>query len=160
MGRRRTAAPALLACALALVLPALALWGCGSSAKPRLTRAQLTSRANAICRKVSSKLQAATGGKSISTPQQVHSLAAKLSDFEQTSLAELGELVPPPALEADWKRFVAGAQALAENTAKLSEQSSVAGPATQRLLASSEATQKQMVAIAKRTGLTDCEQVA
>lgn len=154
------AAPALRTCALALVLLALAVCGCGSSTKPRLTRAQLTSRANAICRKVSTRLEAATGGKSLSTPQEIHGLAAKLSGFEQASLAELGELVPPPALEADWKRFVAGAQTLAENTAKISEQSNAAGPATRRLLASSEATQKQMVTIAKRTGLTDCQQVA
>lgn len=132
--------------------------GCGSP-KP-LTRAQLTSRADAICRGVKAKLEAASKGQSVSTPQQIERLTAKLSSFEQTALAELGELVPPRALEDDWKRFVAAAGALAEYTAKVGEYAAAKNAAaTKRVIASAESAQKQITVVAKRMGLKDCEQV-
>jgi hypothetical protein len=157
MGRTRTAVPALATSALAAA--ALAT-GCGSSPKP-LTRAQLTRKADAICRTASAKLEAATKGTSAKTPQQIQRLAAKLSGFEQTALGELGRLVPPPAIEADWKRFVAGAQALAEDIAKLGEYAASKNQAASKsVISSAGATQKQMTAIANRNGFKDCEKVA
>jgi hypothetical protein len=130
--------------------------GCGSSSKP-LTRAELTAKANAICRTVTAKL----ASKSISSQQDIARVAPELAAFEQTALNELTKLVPPTELESDWKRFVAGAQTLAENTAKLGEYASSNKLKEARgLIVSSEAIQKQMVAIAKRDGLKDCEQVA
>jgi hypothetical protein len=159
MGRTRTAVPAFATSALATAL--LAAAGCGSSPKPPLTRAQLTSKANSICRTVTAKLEAASKGESANTPQQVQRLTAKVSGFEQKALTELTALVPPPALEADWQRFVGGAQTLAEDTAKVGEY--VAGKNTaagKAVISQAEATQKQMVAIAKRNGIKDCEKVA
>jgi hypothetical protein len=132
--------------------------GCGSP-KP-LTRAQLTSRANTICRGVKAKLEAASKGQSANTPQQIERLTAKLSGFEQTALAELGKLVPPRALEDDWKRFVAGAGTLAEYTAKVGEYAAAKNTtATKRVIVSAESTQKQLAAVAGRMGLKDCEQI-
>ena len=88
-------------------------------------------------------------------------MAGELASFEQTALTDLSKLVPPTELEDDWKQFVAGAQTLAENTAKLGEYAKANNlKAAKGLIVSSEATQKQMVAIAKRDGLTACEQVA
>jgi hypothetical protein len=144
---------------LALSALAAAAMGCGSSPKP-LTRAELTSKADAICRTVTAKLEVATKG-GVSSLQAIARLAPKLLAFEQTALVELGKLVPPAELEADWKQFVAGAQALVEYTAKLGEY--VSRKETQpikNVIASASATQKQMSAIAKRNGLKDCQQVA
>lgn len=159
MGRTRIAVPALATSALAAA--ALAAAGCGSSPKPPLTRAQLTSKADAICSSVTAKLEAANRGESANTPQQLERLTAKVSGFEQKALTELTELVPPAALEADWKRFVAGAQILSEKIANVGEYAAkkdvAAGKAA---IAEIEVTQKQMVAIAKRNGFKKCEKVA
>jgi hypothetical protein len=142
--------------AIALTLTVFAASGCGSSPKP-LTRAELTAKANAICKTVTAKI----ASKSVSTEQQISRVAGELASFEQAALADLSKLVPPMELENDWKRFVSGAQTLAENTAKLGEYAKTKNlKAAKGLILSSEATQKQMVAIAKRDGLTACEQVA
>jgi hypothetical protein len=141
---------------IALTTIALAASGCGSSSKP-LTRAELTAKANAICKTVTAKISS----KSANTQQQIARVAEELSSFEQTALTNLSKLVPPAELESDWKLFVSGAQTLAENTAKLGEYAKANNlKAAKGLITSSEATQKQMEAIAKRDGLTACEQVA
>lgn len=142
--------------AIALTATMLAVCGCGSSSKP-LTRAELTAKADAICKTVTTKISS----KRANTTQEIARLAAELASFEQSALTNLSKLVPPAELESDWKQFVAGAQTLAENTAKLGEYAKANNlKAAKGLLTSSEAVQKQMVAIAKRDGLTACEQVA
>lgn len=141
---------------IALTTIALAASGCGSSSKP-LTRAELTAKANAICKTVTAKISS----KSANNEQQISLVASELASFEQTALADLSKLVPPAELETDWKKFVAGAQTLAENTAKLGEYAKAKNlKAGKALILSSENTQKQMVVIAKRDGLIACEQVA
>lgn len=156
MGPTRTAAPALaIATSLAIALGS----GCGSEPKP-LSRGQLLASANSICRRVAKQLEAVNKGESANSPQQIARLASKLAGLEQSALGELGKLVPPATLEADWKRFVAGAQSLAEDTATLGETATGHDPAaTRRALTSAQATQKRMAAIAKRDGFKECEQV-
>jgi hypothetical protein len=139
-----------------LMSAALAMSGCGGSSKP-LTRAELTAKADAICKTVTQKL----ASKTVKGQQDIARVAPELASFEQSALAGLGKLVPPAELESDWKQFVAGAQTLAENTAKLGEYAKAknlkaAGP----LIVSSERVQQQMKATAKRDGLVACEQVA
>jgi hypothetical protein len=149
MGHTRVAA-------IALTATMLAASGCGSSSKP-LTRAELTAKANAICKTVTAKISS----RSVKTQQDIARVAGELASFEQTALTNLSKLVPPAELEDDWKQFVAGAQTLAENTAKLGEYAKTNNlKGAKGLITSSEATQRQMVAIAKRDGLTACEQVA
>lgn len=143
--------------ALAIAVLAVAN-GCGSSSKP-LTPAQLTARADAICKRVTAKLKAA--GSSVNTPEELKHRIESLSTFEQDALGELSALVPPESLEADWKRFVAGAQTLAEDTAKLSTYLNAKATAqVKAVIASTDATQRQMIAIAKRDGWTACKQQA
>lgn len=159
MGRIRIAMPAAATSAFAAFV--LATAGCGSTPKPPLTRAQLTSKANSICRTVAAKLEAASKGESANTPQQLERLTTKVSGFEQKALTELTALVPPPALEARWQRFINGAQTLAEDTAKVGQYiASKNAAASKAVISEVEATQKQMVAIAKRNGFKDCEKVA
>lgn len=145
--------------AIALVAMTLVAAGCGSSSKP-LTRAELTKKANTICKKVTVKLQAATK-KGVGTVQQIAHLAPELASFEETALVELGKLIPPAELESDWKTFLSGAQTLAENTSKLGEYAKANNlKGAKSLIKSSTTTQQRMVAIAKRDGLKDCEEVA
>jgi hypothetical protein len=144
----------------AVVLTAMALTvcgGCGASSKP-LTRAELTAKADAICKRVSAKL--ATVNKQASNQQGIAQVAPRLASFEQTELAELSKLTPPSELANDWKTIVAGAQMLAENTAKLGEYAQAKDvKGAQGLIGSSERTQRQMLATVRRDGLTACEQV-
>ena len=142
--------------AVTLVAMTLAVSGCGGSSKP-LTRAELTARADAICKTVTAQLKS----KTIKTQQDIARVVPELASFEQNALTGLAKLVPPAELENDWKQFVAGAQTLAENTAKLGEYAKANNlKAGRSLITSSQTVQQQMVAIAKRDGLTACEQVA
>jgi hypothetical protein len=143
--------------AVALAATTLAVSGCGGSSPKPLTRAELTAKANAICKTVTAKL----ASKTIKTQQDIARIAPELASFEQAALAELSKLVPPAELANDWKQFVAGAQTLAENTSKLGEYAKANNlKAAKGLITSSQAVQQQMVATAKRDGLTACEQVA
>jgi hypothetical protein len=142
--------------AAVLAVAALALGGCGGSSPKPLTRAELTAKADAICKIVSAKLAT----KTVNSVQGIARTAPELASFEQLALNELSKLVPPATLESDWKMFIAGAQTLAENTAKLGEYAKSnnlkgAGP----LITSSEATQHRMLLIVKRDGITSCEKV-
>lgn len=149
MGPRKLAAAVLAAIAVTVA-------GCGGSEKP-LTHAELASKANAICKTVTAKFAT----KSANTTQDIARIAPELAAFEQKALSELSKLLPPANLESDWKKFVAGAEMLAENTSKLGEYAKANKlKAAARLILSTETTQHQMQAIAKRDGLTECEQVA
>jgi uncharacterized protein with von Willebrand factor type A (vWA) domain len=140
---------------LALATTTLAASGCGSSAKP-LTRAELTAKADAICKTVTTRLAKNT----IRTQQDIARVAGELAAFEQVALTNLSKLVPPATLADDWKQFVAGAQTLAENTSKIGEYAKANNlKASKSLITSSQATQRQMTAVAKRDGLKSCEQV-
>jgi hypothetical protein len=142
--------------AAALVAATVAASGCGSSSKP-LTRAELTAKADTICKSVTAKL----ASKTVKTQQDIARVATELAGFEQSALAELSKLVPPAELESDWKQFVAGAQTLAENTAKLGEYAKSKNlKAARGLITSTQAVQQHMVATAKRDGIVACEQVA
>lgn len=142
--------------AVTLAATLLAATGCGSSSRP-LTRAELTTKANAICKTVTAKL----ASKTVKSQQDIGRVAGELASFEQSALIGLSKLVPPAELESDWKLFIAGAQTLAENTAKLSEYAKANNlKAAHGLITSSTAVQHQMQATAKRDGLKDCEQVA
>lgn len=139
----------------ALVAATLAVSGCGGSSPKPLTHAELIAKANAICKTVSAKLAT----KTVKSVQDLVRIAPELASFEQTALTELSKLVPPADLESDWKTFVAGAEKLAENTAKLGEDvKSKNIKAAHALVLTTEKTTQQMLAIAKRDGFKHCEQ--
>jgi hypothetical protein len=141
--------------ATALATTALVVCGCGGSSSKPLTRAELTAKANVICKTVSTKLPTQT----VNNVQGVARTASQLASFEQTALTELSKLVPPADMESDWKTFTTGAQKLAENTVKLGEYAKSNNLKGARgLIATSEATVRQMTAIAKRYGIKNCEQ--
>jgi hypothetical protein len=150
MGRTRLAA-------VALTTATLVVAGCGGSEAKPLTRAELTAKANAICKTVAGKFAT----KDINNKQEIARVVPELAAFEQTALTELSKLIPPANLANDWKQFVAGAGTLAENTAKLGEYARANNlKAAGGLIASSEAVQRQMRATAKRDGIAECERVS
>lgn len=138
-----------------LAATALAVSGCGGSSPKPLTRAELTAKANAICTHVTAKLPK----KTIKSMQEIARAAGELASSEQGGLTELSKLVPPADLESDWKTFVADAEKLAENTAKLGEDAKANDlKAARPLVSSSENLEQRMLEIAKRDGIKDCEQ--
>lgn len=149
MGPRRLAAVTLAATTVAIA-------GCGGSEKP-LTHAELVNKADAICKTVTAKFAT----RSAHSVQDIARIAPELASFEQQALSELSKLVPPANLESEWKQFIAGAEMLAEDTSKLGEYAKANNlKAARGVITSSGTTQHQMQAIAKRNGLTECEQVA
>lgn len=150
MGRTHVASVALA------VATMLAIAGCGGSSEKPLTRAELTAKANAICKTVTARF----ASRSIGNSKELARVIPELASFEQNALAELSKLVPPAELADDWKKFVSGAETLAENTSKLSEDVKAKGLKNAgSLIAQSEAIQQQMQATARRDGLVGCEQV-
>jgi hypothetical protein len=99
--------------------------------------------------------------RTVKSQQDIVHIAPELASFEQEALAELSKLVPPAALANDWTQFLAGAETLAENTSKLGEYVKANNlKAARGVVKASTTVQQQMVKIAKRDGLKDCEQVA
>lgn len=140
--------------ALSLIAVGLTAGGCGKSSKP-LTRAELIAKADVICKQVNDKLKSQT----INSRQELVHAVTRIASTEQAALAELSKLVPPAGLADDWKTIIAGAQTLADNTAKLGEYAKANRlNAAKSLIASSQKVQQQMLAIAKRDGFKYCSQ--
>jgi hypothetical protein len=147
MGRRRLATVVLAATAIAVC-------GCGSSGSKSLTRAELIAKADAICKGISTQLNAQ--GRKATPAQQVFSQVAA---YEQTALAELKKLNPPSDMAGDWKQIVAGAQTLTEDTTKYAEYSKSKDLSKAQSLAVSGAAVRQQVSVtARRAGFNDCAQ--
>lgn len=143
---------------LALLAIGLVLGGCGKSSKP-LTRAELIAKADTICKRVNDKLK--SSNNTIKGRQDIARIVPKLASTEQAALAELSKLVPPAALANDWKTIIAGAQTLADNTAKLGEYAKANNlKAARGLITSSEKVQQQVLATARRDGFKYCSQSA
>jgi hypothetical protein len=138
----------LMACALTS--------GCGGSPKP-LTRAQLLAQGDAICRRVNKKLSATT----IKTQKEFVRVLPRLSGYEQQGLAQLSKLIPPAAMADDWKAIVAGAQTLADDTAKLGALVKAKDlKATHAVVADIAKVGQRTAAIARREGFKNCSQLA
>lgn len=144
--------------ALTLIAIGLVAGGCGKSSKP-LTRAELIAKADTICKRVNDKLK--SSNNSIKSQQDIVRIVPKLASFEQTALAELSKLEPPASLANDWKTIIAGAQTLADNTAKLGEYAKANNlKAARHLIQASEKVQQQTLATAKRDGFKQCSQTS
>ncbi len=144
--------------ALVLVVTTLAASGCGDSSgsSNSLTRSELIARADAICRRVNAKLASTT----ISRPQDYARLLLPLAAYERAAVAEMRKLIPPASVANGWQQVLAGAQTLADATAKLGESvkgNSLQGtPSTRSAsIAAAKGTQ-QMTAAARREGFKDC----
>lgn len=79
--------------------------GCGSSASPSkpLTRTELTAKANAICRRVVSRVD-----WSKVSPAGLSRIVDRLAALEEQAASELEKLTPPPSIADEWRLIVDG----------------------------------------------------
>jgi hypothetical protein len=141
--------------ALTIAAATLLASGCGGSSgsSRSLTRAELTAKANAICRRVNARLTSSL----LRNPQELARIAPRMVTFEQTALTELTNLNPPASLANDWQQIVAGAETLVEDTARYSEDARTNDlKGVHDLVGSAEKTQRRIGAIATHDGFSDC----
>lgn len=142
--------------ALALVVAAITASGCGKSAKS-LTRAELTTKAEAIC----TRMNAFRTSHKSETVRGEARVMPQLAVYERTGLAELNKLIPPPSIASDWKEFVSDAQILVGYTVQLGEYAKSNNlPAIQTLLVTAGTVQRPMFVLASKDGFKECAQIA
>jgi hypothetical protein len=158
-GVRRGTARRIIAARFPIPIVALSLGvavaGCGG-AKP-LTRAQLVSRANALCTHVHAEIKNIGPAK---TPQELVRLTRKLAGFEQHALESMRSLQPPPALAADWKHMIEGAEEVAESAGTLSTDAQLKKEKAEReALEHIVHVEKNISPIVARDGFTNCKEL-
>lgn len=85
------------------IMPVSGCGGSSSSSSKPLTRAELTTKANAICRRVISEVD-----WSKVTPQQLPHVVSRLAALEEQAASELDKLTPPKTMLAEWRLVVDG----------------------------------------------------
>lgn len=119
----------------------------------QLTRAALILRADAICARVNKRRTQLNFGSQTDVAKVMPALAS----FERKAASELGELIPPTAMAGDWKVIVAGAQALASETASYGQFAKANNPeAEHRVFVEAGKAQAKMAPVARRDGLKQC----
>jgi hypothetical protein len=141
---------------LAAIALGVAVAGCGSAAP--LTRAQLVSRANALCTQLHNKMQQVGPAK---TKQDLARIARKLASFEQQQLEAMHNLTPPASMASDWKQMIEGAEEIAATASTLStevqlKKNKAAGEALKQL----GKVEQHMKPIVERDGFTSCKELA
>lgn len=145
--------------ALAMVAMALTATGCGSSSasSTALTKAQLIAKADAICARFWREYHAhgTTDAKELTT--KIHLIAG----YELKEAKELRKLTPPAGMAFDWKRILAGHQAMA-NDSVMAERYFKRGvlQAMQRLVNKAAHVQETVLLTARRNGFKDCARAA
>ena len=125
-----------------------------------LTRPELIAEANAICRRITAKLNSTTVG----SQQETATILPQIAAYEHAAFAELHRLTPPASLGGDWQKVVASIRMLADNTATLAGYASSSSrtnfvKAERALSYSNFATRRPLLAIAAHDGFSDCAQV-
>jgi hypothetical protein len=124
-----------------------------SASGKSLTRAQLVARGNEICARVNAK-RAAT---SITTHSQLLTLVPRLAAFEESAALEMGKLLPPASMAADWRQIVSTAELIAADTANLglALRKTDLAKATASFNADAS-TRRAALALAERDGFKEC----
>jgi hypothetical protein len=125
---------------------------------PPLTRAQLIARADAICKRRNTaidavKLQSAKAAG-------VVRFASQSAALEQAAFLELGRLSPPTAMAANWQQILAYDRTLLEAVLDLGEYGKHRDArAISALAHSTEAVKRRLLAAASRDGFKYCSRV-
>jgi hypothetical protein len=118
-----------------------------------VSQAELTTKGNAICKRVHTRLIRLSKGKG----EDLEQIYAKAAGYEQIALNELGKLVPPADLASDWKQILSAMSALAENSTKYSQLAAAKKTREADNLVNVYGPIKhQGVAVAKQDGLEEC----
>ncbi len=143
-----------LAAALAASALAAPLTGCGGSGSGTLSRAEFTSRANTICKRVNDQIGAVGQAKSAA---DVERIGPGVIASEQRGLADLRRLQPPAALRRDWQRLLSDLTTLSADAAKLIDAAKRAdNAAAQQIASAGQQVQADVTSTAQRLGLTEC----
>jgi hypothetical protein len=96
--------PKQLIAALAFAAVILPASGCGGSSKTKpLTRAELTAKADAICRRIIPQVD-----WSKVNPEPLPSQVDRLAALEEQAASELDKLTPPATMADEWRLIVDG----------------------------------------------------
>jgi hypothetical protein len=146
--------PNRAAALLSVALATLVVVGCGGSSS--LSRADLVSRANTICKRVNDKISAA--GTATSAADVVR-IGPGIVAAEQQGLNELRKLKPPSSLKADWNKILADLQVITNNAGKLVAAARKNDSASAQQ-AANDSTQRQteLDRLAGRDKLSQCAQ--
>lgn len=155
----RSGIPRQLALAL-LAAGALALPACGGDDEDdggggeALTKAQLVSQADAICRDLNQKVDALPEPESV---EDIETFAQDLLDTVEPAVADLKALVPPSEVEADYDRAMELLDNQVERTRELQEAGKEGDEAKVRsVIASGEKDDAEGDRIARKIGLKEC----
>ena len=137
--------------------------GCGSnrpSNGPDMTRAELTARADAVCRRMNTMRHSITTGIA-SFERDYVLLLPPLVAYERSAVTELGRLTPPASLAGDWQEIITNIRTLTKNTATTIEyaRSNNLKGLSELNTPDNEADQR-IFAIATRDGFSDCAEFA
>jgi hypothetical protein len=126
--------------ATALIAVATGCGGGSSKTKP-LTRAELTAKANAICRRVIGEVD-----WSKVTPQKLPSIVGKLAALEEQAASELDKLTPPASLADEWREIVDGFRLTGPEFRQMAEQIRKAPNAYTQVVLSNAQHERALVA--------------
>jgi hypothetical protein len=125
---------------------------------PPLTRSKLIARADAICKRRNTAIDAVKLAGL--TAADVARFASQSAALEQTALLELGKLSPPPAMTARWRAILAYDRKLLAAVLKLGEYGERHQTARINALArSTQRVKRELIAAAAHDGFRYCSRV-
>jgi hypothetical protein len=135
--------------------------GCGGQAA--LSRQQLISQADVICKRVELERATAVGRLTVVSTsnakelKEVGRLAPGLSQEQQRGVARLRALKAPASLEHDWQELLTGMQQLAAETAKVGVAARAGnGKGVEAITASGAPIRSGLERIAQQVGFKYC----
>jgi hypothetical protein len=123
-----------------------------------LSRTQIISRADAICRRLNAELD--TAKSKISTQADIVHIAPQRAALEQSTLVLLSKLTPPASMAHDYQQILTDRQVLIEDLTKLGQDAAANNlSAEQPVFSSSAAVVSQLAVTGQRDGFKYCKQV-
>jgi hypothetical protein len=142
--------------AIAFLALGAAACGGGGGGGDRLTRAELATRANAICQEFEQKIEALGSPTSI---DEIESFADRSAEIAREGRDELRELEPPEELESDYDRLVDTLDEAIEDIERIGEAASDGDEAeVQRIANEADRKDEASDRLANDLGLNDCAQ--
>jgi hypothetical protein len=135
--------------ALIVAIAMAALSGCsGSSTSKPLTRAELTAKANAICRRVIAQVD-----WSKVTPADLPRTVDRLAALEEQAGHELEKLTPPTSIADEWQLIVDGFKLTGPEFKQIARSAGRVGPGYAIPLSNA---QHERALGANEIGITEC----
>src|SRR3984957_2519944 len=144
-------------------LAAVVIAACGGSSSTTLTRAELVSHADPICKQVSTRRTAANeelrkaGATSAKGLALLARVAPGVAAFEHQAIDRLRTLKPPTTLTNDWQQLLSGMQTLADDAGQIGEEAKAKKlKKIEAITSSGRSVRQQLTTIADRDGFVYC----